>query len=497
MKVFFNEDLIHFLWTRYESNIDVDEKKLRAFIRKYENSAITDFAININGTTSSSLSEILETFTDKYIKTTEESYPVDFKNTYARLHHKIFIEKGLDMYEIWIDELKKIGINPWLSFRMNDCHQNMEEKPSVLRSEFVNNHPELWIAGNRRAAGYFDKCLNYLKPAVQERMLAYIEEQLNKYDVYGIELDFMREAYCFPEGFEEQGRNAIISFMEKVKSLADKIGKSRNKKIKISLTCQANPINAYNCGFDISELSQKGLVDLVVAGPRWDSINTDIPVGIWKKLLKDKTELGCIQQLLIAPHMNYKRTMSTLDMALGQVTAFKDLGADIIYLYNYFDTVESGLNDCLHSTAIRTQDNINYFLKNVGKIENSEFFDRRYPLTFDDSVPLFENINSRLPLTVDSGEFKLLRIVTGKIKKGQKSYLNIAFSTAVNPAELEIYCNNSPAVLCKESLADENIVAENTYTFEITPWQENSVVIAVNSKTRCTVNYAEILIKKV
>ncbi len=497
MKVFFNEDFIHYYWTRFESGEDVNEEALRDFIRQYKASDITDFLLNINGTVSSSESRVLETLTHKFLKTEENGVAVNFKDTRIAIIYDIFCRKGLDPYAIWVEELKSIGINPWLSFRMNDCHGNMEPEPNICRSEFVNANPSLWIAGNRGAIGYFDKCMNYLIPAVQDRMLSYIEEQLMRYDVYGIELDFMREAFCFPDGLEETGRAAMLSFFQRVKELTRKIGKLRSRTVKISMTCQASPISAYNCGFDIAELSRQGLVDFVVAGPRWDSINTDIPVGIWKSLLSDNTKIGCIQQLLVAPKMGWKKVMSTKDMAFGQAAAFASVGADIIYLYNYFDTVESPLNACYHSTSIRSAENVKYIVNNIGKTENISQFDRRCPLTFDDSVPLFEAMNFRLPLFVDTCEFKRLRIVTGSIEKEQRAYLNIAFKEKLNPEELDVYCNNQRAFPVAECMADKNIIWENTYTFEVSPWEGNSVVIALNSKSPCTAEYAEIYIEKI
>ncbi len=496
MRVFFNEDFLHFFWTRYENDIDVDESVLRDFIKQYKNSSITDFLLNINGTVSSSPSKILETMLDRYVKSEEEGKIVNFKNTFASQYHKIFNEKNLDAYGIWIDELKNIGINPWLSFRMNDCHYNMESEPHFVRSEFVNSHPEYWISGNRKAIGYFDKLMNYLIPEIQNRMLSYIEEQLLRYDVYGIELDFMREFFCFPEGMAEQGRSVALSFFEKVKDITLRIGKQRGKSIKISMTCQASPISAYNCGFDIAELSNRGLVDFVMPGPRWDSINTDIPVAIWKKLLDKNTKLGCIQQLLVAPKMGWNCIMSTKDMAFGQAAAFKSLGADVIYLYNYFDTIESGLNKCYHDTSVRTRENIDYIINNIGKIDDISGFDRCCPLTFDDSIPLFESHYSRLPLLVDGGEFKQLRIVVGAIEENQKAFLNIQFKNSVNTESLEIYCNNIKADFLEQGLEDKNITDKNVYTFEIKPWLGNDVVLAVNSLEECIIEYAEILVKK-
>lgn len=113
--LFYNEDWIHFVWTRYEAGIEVTEKTLKDYVYSLKDTQITDFAMNINGTVSTADSKIFETFADKYLATEENGIPVNYKNTFAREVYKIIHEKKLDMYQVWIDALKEVGINPWIS----------------------------------------------------------------------------------------------------------------------------------------------------------------------------------------------------------------------------------------------------------------------------------------------------------------------------------------------------------------------------------------------
>lgn len=61
-RLMFNEDWIHFLMTRYEQNIDVDEAVLKEFIYQYKGTQVTDFVMNVNGTVSTYPSKTRENF---------------------------------------------------------------------------------------------------------------------------------------------------------------------------------------------------------------------------------------------------------------------------------------------------------------------------------------------------------------------------------------------------------------------------------------------------
>lgn len=137
--LYYNEDWMHFLWTRHNAGIDITEEYLKEYIYSFKGTQVTDFLMNVNGTVSTAASRVLETFADKYLATEENGIPVDYKDTFAREAYDLIYEKKLDMFQIWIDAAREIGINPWLSFRTNDCHSNMLAKVSLRKSR-------MWIS---------------------------------------------------------------------------------------------------------------------------------------------------------------------------------------------------------------------------------------------------------------------------------------------------------------------------------------------------------------
>ena len=119
MKLMFNEDWMHFIWSRFTRDIDVTEQVIKDFIYQYKDTQITDFAMNVNGTVSTFPSKIRQSFCDKYLATQENGIKVDYKNTHAKKAYEIFVEKKLDFYQIWIDTLNEIAA--WI---VNDTFSN-------------------------------------------------------------------------------------------------------------------------------------------------------------------------------------------------------------------------------------------------------------------------------------------------------------------------------------------------------------------------------------
>lgn len=491
MKVFFNEDMAHFWMTRYKAGIVVNEQVLRDFIRQYEDTDVTDFVLNVNSSVSTSESQVFQTISEKYVLKEENGVSVDYTDTWAKPLFELR-EQGIDPFAVWIETIRLCNMRPWISIRMNDIHNAFESKAHLLKSIYCEQHPERWICGKRGVLGYFDKCLNYLRDDVQEYMLRYIEEQLSRYDVDGVELDFSREPFCFPAGYESQGRVAMLDFMRKVKQLVSDIACKREKRIKINMLCPTNPITAFQLGLDVAQIAKCGYVDSVVAGPRWATINLDVPLEIWRNLVGDKIEIGAIQQLLVTGYPFSKDIMSDEAMAFGQAAAFVAKGADLIYFYNLFDTIEAGLEGRNHPFSIRM--NPKSILQKIGKTSEMRQWTRRCPLTYDDFVGLSDPLAVRLPMEIGAGGGCGARVVTGKIFPTQKVYVNIETAEPIEAENFTVYVNGEKAEYSEECMVDPYIVKRNGYSFALQIEAEISVVVESLSKEACKIEYMEVLI---
>ena len=225
------------------------------------------------------------------------------------------------------------GVCPWVSLRMNDVHhQDKDEHP--IHSDFWRAHPELRRRGYE---GHFAKALDYAHEAVRNHYLALATETLERYDMDGLELDFMREPYLFSKGEEEAGREILTDWLRTVRALVDRHAAARGHAIRLGVRVPSRPETAALFGLDAVWWSQEGIVDLLVVTPRWASTEFDMPVRDWRRLLEgSSTTLAGGLEVLVRPFRDGPAHGATPAEALGAAAQVLHDGADSVYLFNYF-----------------------------------------------------------------------------------------------------------------------------------------------------------------
>ena len=176
--------------SRFVGKERVTKEDLYPLVDEFQNTPITDILWNVSGQLCFTDSAVWGTYRDKYLQREEDGHPVDYRDYYEGLYH-VSARLGLDPFGTWMERCREIGIRPHLSIRMNDCHDPAAET-SPLREDFFYEARRRGMMNGTRY-GHYRNTLNYRFPEIRERFLALIEEQLLRYDVEGIELDFMRE----------------------------------------------------------------------------------------------------------------------------------------------------------------------------------------------------------------------------------------------------------------------------------------------------------------
>lgn len=165
------------------------------------------------------------------------SQVIDLKEHYAWIKQRYgqkpdsfsqFVLNGGDIVQRFIDRCRAKGQAAFISFRMNDAHHKefTDPKPgdkpgssigmSVTR--FYAEHPEYRIKrGSQRGA---DLVQNFAEPAVRAQKLELIRELCEKYDLDGLELDFLRFYSYFREDTPLEQRRAIMtSLVQEVRQM--------------------------------------------------------------------------------------------------------------------------------------------------------------------------------------------------------------------------------------------------------------------------------------
>ncbi|MBV6500846.1 MAG: hypothetical protein CJBNEKGG_03334 [Prosthecobacter sp.] len=140
-----------------------------------------------------------------------------------------FVLNGGDLVQVFIDRCRQKGQAAFISLRMNDAHHKefVDPKPgdrpgssigmSVTR--WYAEHPEHRIRpGSLRGA---DLVLNWAVPEVREQKLAMIRELCARYEMDGLELDFLRFYSYFREAETplDQRRAIMTGFVREVRRL--------------------------------------------------------------------------------------------------------------------------------------------------------------------------------------------------------------------------------------------------------------------------------------
>lgn len=428
-----NQDADGFLSSCGQENCTVDDIKNFAYM--FKDSSVTDYMICLNNTNASYPSKVWTSILDKYYQKTEAGKPVDYSGIgMMRGAHHVYETLGVDYTSIWIDCFREIGINPWISIRMNDAHDHMKDV-SFLLSDFFHEHPEAYRIKHHNNLEYFDRLFDYSFDIVRDYYKSLIKESLERYDPYGIELDYMREIYLFSIGGEYDGIEILNGFMREVKDIVKGFEEKRGHKIKIAVRIAPDIQTNMNFGLDVMTWAQEGLIDQITPSSRWASTYIDIPVMTWKRILKpyNITFAPCIECNIISS-TGGKMCSHTLENYYGEAAILLSQGADKVYVYNCYRGIGEQIKDkdkyeTDEDGLIYPQTNYWNLILNLGSYERLQKKKRRCILTASDTYQVWERTAAQLPKFCNVKGRKYLRIPVGDVPKGAAVVLKFGASS--------------------------------------------------------------------
>lgn len=241
--------------------------------------------------------------------------------------------QGIDYPARVIARCRHHGIAPWISLRMNDVHsQDLESHP--LHSAFWRRNPHLRRQGY---GGHYSRALDYGHAEVRDHYMKLIEETLERYDIDGLELDFMREPYLFSRGKENEGRAILTAWLAEVRERTRKAAARRGHPIRLAVRTPSRPEVALKFGLEPVEWARRDLVDLIVVAPRWATLEYAMPIREWRRLL-DGTSVMLLggMEVLVRPYRAADGRGVAPEEAIGAAAQIVHDGADGVYLFNYF-----------------------------------------------------------------------------------------------------------------------------------------------------------------
>lgn len=343
-----------------------------------------------------------------------ELFTASHPNVFPRNYASALIEQGRDNLQLVIDFCRKHGLEAFWSQRMNDTHDNWY--PTLMLSAFKREHPELLLFHpedrGKPMQGLVEPHMNatavdYGKPEIRDRQYEIIRDVCERYDVDGIELDFMRQPIFFRPTMEglpvaQEHMDIMTDFVARVREMTEKAGKNRGKPVLIAICVPNLPDIARSVGLDVEEWLKRDLIDIVIAS--LEHMGFTGSLGPMMKM-KDRYDVPVYARL--------SGTLRGMDRWAGAVTNAWRAGVDGIQTFNIFSPHWEGWR-ILGDRAV------------VANMEKTFAMDNKNYRTWDHVIER----EGRLPAELAEGKIQTFNLpvgddIAGCTKSGKKPCLNM------------------------------------------------------------------------
>jgi hypothetical protein len=396
-----NEDCTNFFFFQSVAGVDAGEV-IDRYVDVMAGAGVKVFLCNTNAQRTNYRSRVWDAFWDGFDPNGPDNQPFLAALTRDRVpgYRKMVAamqevdRQGIDYPARILARCRHDGISPWISLRMDDCH-DMENPNHPIHGLFWKKNPQY-----RREKGFgnFAFCLDYAHPEVRDYYKALIVESLDRYDMDGLELDFMREAYVFSGGKEPEGRPTMTAWIREIRKLVSDSAAKRGHPIRLGVRMPSRPEVAFDMGFDAIAWAKEGLIDLLTAAPRWATLEFDMPMERWRELLGNApVTLAGGLETRYEPYRGETVRMISPEMAVGVAASILLRGADAVYLFNYF---QDGWPDRPMPVYQKT-------IRAMASLETLQKLPRTVGVTYRDVRSPLENYKKPLPATGEELAFHL------------------------------------------------------------------------------------------
>ncbi len=429
------------------------ENAIRAiedYIDVYANTQVSTLLFNVNYQRACYDSKIMESFWNL-------DNPDSAITGWPLNHWKIY-KMGIDVYDVSLNHSRKRGISPWISFRMNDHHYFTD---STKINQLWLDHPELRLS----PSGMFD----YSNKDVRDYYIAFIEEALEKYDVDGIELDWMRTHTIFKENEAAEGINLINEFMKEVRQITEQVASKRGHSIQVAVRVPSTPAVGRRFGLDGAAWVKDGLVDVLVPTNWYVPTNFDIPVELWKSEIGPEPDYtlapGADFAYKIAENKYLKSMKSSAESMCGFTVASYSRGADAIYLFNNFDPSYKQ-KIIKEDGEIEVVDDKLSILREAGNLESSLNAPRKHVYTFTNPDTILSRKDAP---ALPQGEEKIFKIYTGTQSAQGEFVIRVGLDSkeGFESAKLKVKLNNKNCSQIEDLPRDPAYEYDNTKIWDI------------------------------
>lgn len=261
------------------------------------------------------------------------------------------IRRGIDVIEMLVAATKRYGAEAWLSVRVNDHH--FSDDPGFNSTLSYSRADEIGVNGSRM-------CQDYSHHAVRNYYKAYILELAQKYDIDGIEMDFLRSAPLLSDPGPD-GQTILNTFMRDLKR---SIPQAAGRPVSLCARVFSTPEQNLSYGIDAAQWIADGSIAFLTVSGFYIPTYYSLPVDRWRTLIDQRNAAGHSYSLLAGTDWGIRCDARpdigmlfwiTLEQIRGFASSAYQRGADGIYFFNHFCT------DDLHGAVC-------YYLDDAGNL---------------------------------------------------------------------------------------------------------------------------------
>ena len=192
---------------------------------------------------------------------------------------KELIEQGADPLAVSIEACRLRDIEVFWTIRMNDIHDNFWEE---MISQWKKAHPDMLLGKSGDKSEYPDTdprhvwtWADFSRPEVRDLLVKIVEDVVDRYDVDGIDLDYLRHPAYFKECLEFKAatkahRDMLTDMMAKMRQVILAASERKGKPILLSVRILPTVELNRRMGVDVERWVKEGYVDFIAIGGGYD-----------------------------------------------------------------------------------------------------------------------------------------------------------------------------------------------------------------------------------
>ena len=325
----------------------------------------------------------------------------------TKCYAKTMIEQGRDCLQLIIDFARKTGKEAFWTLRMNDIHDNWTpaEYP-----QFKKDHPQLLLfqpddIGRGRTGmiepHMYATAVDYAQAEIRDRVFEIIEDVCCRYDIDGIEFDFMRQPVFFRptlEGrpVEQEHLDLMTDLVERVRRMTEEVGQKRGRPLLVACRAPCRESSCNEIGLDIRRWAASDLCDMIVSSIEFEPFTG--PLGEMVNIGREH-DIPVYADLSRKVSLHYQGLHPDEAWMASAVNSW-NAGVDGVYTFNLFDPYSQVLRTIGDPQMMATMDKV-YLVDNIaGRYRTWEHVlppEGRLPL----ELPLDEKRSVNLPVGDD------------------------------------------------------------------------------------------------